>query len=184
MFFFDADCENNCFKAMSVEHAYLAVLDENLLAARAVFEALDSPRAQWGKALTGILNGFMDIYPTYFDIRNFFEIDLDFLIKNEKYNYVELLLSSLKILSKINQEVYKYTARVMYENKLYNASLEYMEKSKEIFYNDPELHFMLAKYYFNLNQYSEADYYISECLKILPSYHPAITLKSSIAKQL
>lgn len=181
MFFFDQQAKDNTFTARSVEHAYLAILDNDLTTAAAVFEAVDSPRARWGMALTGILSGFMEYYPTYFEIRNFYEIDLDFLLNNEKIDYIENLLGSLEVLSTINNEVYKYTARVMYEHKFYNSAFEYMEKSKTMLYKDPELHFMLAKYYIDTNQYKLADYYLSECLEIVPSYCPAIKLKEEIA---
>ena len=184
MFFFDTAFENYTFTAGSVEHAYLAILNDDLLSAQAVFATVDSPRSRWGKTLVGILKGYMEYFPTYFEIRNFYEIDLDFLIKNEKYDYIERLLSALKILSEINHEVYKYTARVMYENKMYKSSLEYMEKSKELFYKDPELHFMIAKFYCGTNQFELADFHLSECLKIVPSYNPAIKMKEEIAGML
>lgn len=184
MFFFDEQVKNNTFTPRSVEHAYLAILNDDLKTASAVFEAVDSPRARWGRALAGILSGYLEHYPTYFEIRNFYEIDLDFLLNNKKIDYTEMLLGALGILSEINNEVYKYTARVMYEHKLYNSALEYMEKSKEVLYKDPELHFMFAKYYLNQGQYRLADYYLDECLKIVPSYCPAIKLKEEIADKL
>ena len=80
----------------------------------------------------------------------------------------------------MNQETYKYVARVMYENKLYNVSRRYLEKSKNILYNDPELHFIFANYYLNFNEYNEAEYHINECLKILPDYYPAKLIKNKI----
>lgn len=184
MFFFDEVNEQIAFNPRSIEHAYLALLSDDLLSAQAVFESLDSPRARWGRALVGILSGFLEYFPTYFEIRNFLEIDLDFMIKNEKFNYTENILSSLEILSKTNREVYKYTARVLYENKLYKTALEYMEKSKELYYNDPELHFMLAKYYFHTNQFKTAKHYIDECLKMIPMYYPAMKMKEQITYKL
>lgn len=180
MFFFNEKIKEPTFTPRSIEHAYLAILNNDLNTAIAVFESLDSPRARWGKALTGILAGFMEYYPSYFEIRNFFEIDLDFFIKNEKFEYIENILGSLQILSDINQEIYKYTARVMYENKLYNAALKYMEKAKQIFYKDPELHFMFAKYYIENKNYKLANYHIDECLNIVPTYFPAIEIKKEI----
>jgi len=72
----------------------------------------------------------------------------------------------------------------MYENKYYKASKEYMEKSKKIFYKDPELHFMYANYYLNFREYEEAFFYINECLKILPDYYPAKLIKEKISKYL
>ena len=184
MFFFNEKDDNIKFKARSVEHAYLAILNDDLETSQAVFELIESPRAHWGKTLIGILNGYMERYPTYFEIRNFFEIDLDFLIKNEKFDYAEKLLSSIDILCTINQETYKYAARVMYENKLFKAAREYMEKSQNIFYKDPELQFMFANYYFNDRDYTNAAFHIEECLKIIPDYFPAKELKKKLSKYL
>lgn len=180
MFFFNIEGNDITFKPRSIEHAYLAILNDDLKTAQAVFESIDSPRAMWGKTFVDILMGYIERYPTYFEIRNFMEIDLDFLIKNEKINYVEQFLGSLDFLSGINREVYKYAARTMFENKLYKSALEYMEKSKKLFYKDPELHFMLAKYYIGLGEFKEADYYLSECLKFVPDYYPAIKMKQDI----
>ena len=180
LFFFNNNASEIKVKPNSLEHAYLAIINKDLESAKIIFSRTDSPRAKWGKILVSILNGYMKEYPTYFQIRNFFEIDLDFLINNNLIDYVEQCLGALDVLSKINQEIYKYTARVMYENKLYKAALKYMEKSKQIFYNDPELHFMLAKYYFGINNFSDSYFYITECLKLLPDYYPANTLKEKI----
>ena len=119
-FFFYNDCSAIEIYSGSVEHGYLAILNDNLDAAEEIFTKIDSPRAKWGNILVSILKGYMQKYPTYFQIRNFLEIDLDFLLKNEKLDYVELVLGALEIFSAINQEVYKYAARVMYENKLYS----------------------------------------------------------------
>ena len=182
MFFFDHD--SKVFKPRSIESAYLAVLNDDLKLAEAIFESLESPRARWGIILISVLQGFVTILPTYFDIRNFLEIDLDFLIKNEKIDYVEQLLGSLELFSNINQETYKYAARVMYENKLLKVAREYMEKSKKIFYNDPELHFMFAKYFYESRDYSEAEFYINECIRILPDYYPAKLMKEKIQNEL
>ena len=181
MFFFDN--QERVFKPRSIESAYLAILNNDLKLASAIFESIDSPRARWGMILVSILEGFMQIYPTYFDIRNFLEIDLDFLIKNEKIEYVEMLLGVLDFFSNINHETYKYTARVMYENKFHKSAREYMEKSKKIFYNDPELHFMYAKYFYESDNLKDENFYIDECLRILPDYYPAKLMKKKIAEE-
>ncbi len=179
-FFFYDDC--SCIKVMpdSIEHAYLAVLNDDLETAEIIFQKLDSPRAKWGRILVCILRGFLKELPTYFDIRNFLEIDLDLFLKNEKLDYVEQILGSLEILSAVNQEVYKYAARVIYVNKLYSAALKYLEKSKKIYYNDAELHFLLARYYLRVNDCEEALFYITECLRLIPDYYPALQLKQKI----
>ena len=167
-------------KPGSLEHAYLCVLDNDLAGAKEIFSRLDSPRSHWGFVLCSILEGIVHYYPTYFQIRNFLEIDLDFLIKNEKLDYIEQLLGGLDFLSTINQECYKFTARVMFENRLYSASLRYIKKKKKIHYNDPELHFMLAKYYQEVHDEDKAYDSICECLRILPDYYPAQMIKAKI----
>lgn len=181
MFFF-SEINNSNFKPRSIENAYLNILCDDLKQAQAIFASLDSPRANWGVTLTGILSGYLERFPSYFEVRNFLEIDLDFLIKNEKLDLVEQLLGAVDVLADINQETYKYVARVMYENKLYNVASEYLERSKKVFYKDPELHFMLAKYYKNAKNYEDSLYYINECLRILPDYYPAKIFKRDLAK--
>ena len=179
MFFFSQN-SNFVFKSNSIEFAYLSILNDDLSRAKSIFSSIDSSRAKWGKALVGILEGYLDSYPTYFQIRNYIEIDLDFLIKNSKIDYVELLLGSTEHLIITNQETYKYIARALYENNFYKIAKVYMDKSKEIFYNDPELHFIYAKYFININNLRKALFYINECLKIVPNYYPAILLKEKI----
>lgn len=183
MFFFTNDT-NLSFKAGSIEHAYFAILNNDLESALKVFKSLDSPRSKWGVILVGIISGYMEAYPTYFEIRNFLEIDLDFLLKNEKIDYVEQILGALELLVQINQETYKFAARVMFENKLYKAAKEYLDKSKNIFYNDPELHFMLARFYIKTGEYEKSDFHLDECLNLIPDYYPALLLKREIARYL
>ncbi|MBQ7765137.1 hypothetical protein IJ384_07225 [bacterium] len=183
MFFF-SEIKKEKILPGSVEHAYLTILEGDFISAKRIFETLDSPRARWGISLTNILLGYIENFPTYFEIRNFLEIDLDFLIKNEKIDFVEQVLGSLELLANINQETYKYVARVMFENRLYKSAREYLEKSKDIFYNDPELHFLFAKYYIKTREYEKADFYLDECLSILPDYYPAKILQKEISRYL
>ncbi len=180
IFFFNQDVSNIKIAPNSLEHAYVAILCDDLDSAYAVFCNNDSPRGKWGKVLVSILKGFMTDYPTYFEIRNFFEIDVDFLLKNDKISYVELCLGALNVLSTVNQESYKFAARVMLENRLFSSALKYMDKSKQLYYNDPELHFMYAKYYFDKKNLKDSYFYIKECLNLLPNYYPALVIKKNI----
>lgn len=164
----------------SLGHAYLCILSDELDSAYKIFTNNDSPRGIWGCTFVTVLQGYMTKQPTYFGIRNFFEIDLDFLLKNNKINYVEQCLGALEIFAAINQETYKFAARVMLENHLITSALKYLEKSKQIFYNDAEMHFMYAKYYMEIGNYIDAYFYVNECLKLLPSYYPAIVMKQKI----
>ena len=180
IFFFYTEGKGVTIRPNSIEHAYLAILNDDLYSAEEIFSSNDSPRARWGEILVSVLRGYVEIYPTYFQIRNFLEIDLDFLLKNEKLDYVEQLLGALEFFSGINQETYKFAARVMYENNLLSAAYNYMQKSKEIYYNDAELQFMLARYFLRVHDTEEACFYINECLKLIPDYYPALVIKQKI----
>ena len=186
MFFFSTNSENTdlIIEAGSIEEAYFLIVKNDLDNALLIFENLDSSRAKWGVFLISILKGFLTNYPTYFQVRNFFEIDLDYFIKNNKIEYVQMMLGASQNLVIINQEIYKYVARVMYENNYYNTCKEYLDKSKEVFFNDPELHFIYTKYYMKMNSLENALNHINECLKIVPDYYPALVLKSEIIKNL
>lgn len=179
-FFFSPDCSDIKIEPNTVEHAYLALLNEDLATAKTVFSKIDNPRGIWGTILVSILEGYMEIFPTFFQIRNFLEIDLDLLLKNEKINYVEQLLGALDIFAEINQESYKFVARVMLENNLLSAAFNYMQKSKDIYYNDAELHFMLMRYYLKVHDFEKAYFHINECLQLIPDYYPALTMKQKI----
>lgn len=165
---------------MSLEHGYLAILNDDLKTAGRIFSQNDSPRGNWGNSLVTILEGFMTICPSFFQIRNFLEIDIDFLLKNNKIGYVEQFLGALDILSAVNNETFKFTARVMLVNNLYTAALKYMDRSKALYYNDPELHFMYAKFYYDKHMYDKAYSSICECLELLPEYYPAMLIKQKI----
>lgn len=180
MFFFTENNTEFDFKPISIECAYLLILKDDLVGALNIFRQIDSPRALWGRVLVEILKGYTENYPSYFDIRNFLEIDMDFFLKNNKINYVEQLLGAIDFFEEINQEAYKFVARVMIENKLYNVAKKYLDKSKSVYYKDPELHFIYAKYYLYTHEITCAKYHIDECLKILPDYYPAKCLKSEI----
>lgn len=179
-FFFYKDCSSVEILPNTVEHAYLAIINKDLDSAEAVFNKIDSARAQWGRRLVSILKGYIKEPPTYFEIRNFLEVDVDFLLKNNLIDYVEQFLGSLEYLSSINNETYKFVGRVMYENHLMSAALKYFEQAKNIYYNDPELHFMFYKYYLKLHNYEQAYFYINECLNLLPDYYPAQIQKEKI----
>lgn len=179
MFLFSDDT-NLTFKPISLESAYIMILNNNLNESEAIFSVLNSPRAEWGVSLVQILIGYLKKDPTYLGIRNFFEIDLDFLLKNDKIEYIELMLGATDYLVNINPEVYKYAARVMLENKMLELAKKYLDKSKSVFYKDPELHFMYTTYFMKTKEYTYAKYHIEECLKILPDYYPAKKLRCEI----
>ena len=108
-FLFNSDFTEIKIRPNSLEHAYLLILQNDVKSAKKLFQKIDSPRANWGNIFCDILQGFIKEFPTYFQLRNFLEIDLDFLIKNQKIEYIEQVLGALETLSIANhkcEEIY------------------------------------------------------------------------------
>ena len=68
----------------------------------------------------------------------------------------------------------------MFENNLLSAAFKYMQKSKDIYYNDAELHFMLMRYYLKVHDFEQAYLEVNECLQLIPNYYPALVMKEKI----
>ena len=170
--------ENNCI----LELGYYEILDENLNEAKKLFNEIkdEDIRAQWALFLISMMQDNVISYPTYFELRNFLEIDLNILIINYKGEYVQNVLKYADFLSKINPEVYKFFARVFYNNDFKKEGLQLLLKAKETFYVDPELHYLLACAYLNNGDKKQALYYSKTCQRILPEYFPAVNLEKKL----
>lgn len=165
-----------------LEYAYCKLLTGDYLSAENQFfkiRDLDL-RADWGYKLVQLIKENVSEFPTYFQIRNFLEIDLNLLLKARQPQLVENVINCADIFFSINPESYKFISRVMTNNNFNEVALFYLLKAKEKFYYDPELHFMLANCYVVMNDYIKAKDSILNCLNILPEYFPAKKLLEKI----
>ena len=137
-------------------------------------------RAHWGAFLSSMCMGKLEGYPSYMELRNFFEIDLQLLFTYYMGNYVENICNYSDWLFTINPEVYKYIGRVFLKNNYADIGISFLKRGKDKFFNDPELHYLLAEYYFNVNNYESAREYVNNCLTILPEYYPAVRLSQKL----
>lgn len=163
--------QNNCL----LEHAYCRLLSGDIAEAKKAFlENADSDlRADWGAKLIQFIEGYVETPPSYFQIRNFLEIDLNLLIKAGQADYVENIINGADIFYSINPESYKFISRVMLFNDFTEIALHYLNKAKDKFFYDPEMHYMLANCYYKKGEYPKARKAIANCLSILPEYYPA-----------
>lgn len=129
--------------------AYCQFLQGNLKETVAVLNILkgSSPFADWLLSLSGIILGKYDFPPTYMQIRNFFEQDLEMLFFLKRFDMVKKILTHCRYLENYNKEVYKYCARVLINNNYPDESVAYINKSLDIFYPDPETHFLIGEMY-------------------------------------
>lgn len=165
-----------------LEYGYCRLLSGDVEDARSAFieVAENDFRADWGLKLIQFIKGYVLIVPSYFQIRNFLEIDLDLLLRARQPQFVENIINGADLFYSINPESYKFISRVMLYNDFTEVALYYLTKAKEKFYHDPEMHFMLANCYIKIGEKSLAKESIKNCLAILPEYSPAKKLQASL----
>ena len=161
-----------------VEYGYCKLLAGDFGVAKSIFKtaAGNDFRANWAEKLVQFIEGRVSDMPSYFQIRNFLEIDLNMLIFNKKPDFVENIINGADLFYSVNQESYKFIARVMLFNDFNGVALHYLKKAKDKFYYDPEMHLMLANCYIKMDENRLAKQSINNCLTILPDYLPAKNL--------
>ena len=164
------------------ESGYCLLLQGDLYNAKRLWLPLenDSPIVNWGKALIGFIEKKPEIKPTYFQVRNFLEQDLDALLSANLVNYAENLVNSVDMLALANSESYKYMARVLLNHGYLDISKNFLEQSKDIYYRDPETHFLLAKVYLQKDAVDDAIESLKKTLEVNPEYFPAKKLLEKI----
>ncbi len=169
-------------KGYILESAYTFLLEDNLEKAKELFSLIsrEDVRAKWALIMISFIEGTASDYPSYFMIRNFLETDLNILIKYYKGDYVEKIIRYCDYLSPINPEVYKFTGRVLWNNDLKEQAKYFFDRGVQYFYNDPELHFLIAGFYLDKSDMKNALHALNCCLEILPEYYPAKELLNSI----
>ncbi len=164
-----------------LESGYCALYQSNIQKAEFFWKNLrdESPCALWAQSLLEILKNDVHFYPSFFQLRSFLEIDLHNFIINKQFDYVQKIVNILGILVQINGESYKYVGRVFYNNGNYKDAVTLLEKSKDICYEDPEVHVLLAKAYQAQNEIILAKKSIQNCLNVVPDYYPALKFFNS-----
>lgn len=183
-FFLFSEYYKNKIKPNSIEHAYLLILKKDFINANIIFEKNISPRGFWGSVVSNIFQNKDIKNPTFFQINNFLEIDINFFIKNNINDlFMENLVNYINLFLEINCFTYKYLGRVFYANNYYEKSREYLLKSLYYCYNDIEVHFLLAKLYLLDNDVKSALDSVNICLDINKEYFPAKKILKKIEEK-
>lgn len=166
-----------------LECAYCKLLSGDAQGAKLEFEKVAKTdfRADWGRKLIQFIEGYVPELPSYFQIRNFLEIDLNLLLQAKRPDYVENIINGADIFYSVNPESYKFIARVMMNNDFTEIALYYLRKAKDKFYFDPEMHYMLANCYLKQRDVRLAKASLISCIDILPGYLPAEKLLKKIS---
>ena len=177
------DCQQFFVKnGYMLELAYARLLCEDVEGAKKLFSAIENNdiRAHWALFMISLIEGEAQEYPSYFELRNFLEIDLNILITYYKGDYVEKIIRYADYMYTINPEVHKFIGRVLYNNGLVEQGLSFLNRAKSYFYHDPELHYLLGYIYFSQGKLDEAQKALENGLRILPEYYPTENLLKNI----
>lgn len=171
--------ENNYY----TEAGYCYLILDKIDKAKECFEksVKTDIRAHWGLLLIQMILGKISMVPTYFEVRNFLEIDLDIFITYCKGDLVEKIIKYCDFLAVYNLECYKFIGRAFWSHGIKTPAMFFLNRAKDKLYNDPELHYLLAYiYYTEDKEIQKCKKEIDTCLNILPAYAPAIALKEKI----
>ncbi len=165
-----------------LELAYWKLLHEKPDESKMLFNTLVDAdiRAGWGSFISGLVQGDVNSYPTYFQIRNFLEIDLNLFLQYYLGEYVENVVKYADWFCTINPEVYKFIGRVFMKNDYDEYALLFLNRAKDCFFLDPELHYLLAEYYSGKGDLVQANQALHNCLSVLPQYYPALALQRKL----
>ena len=143
---------------MPLELAYCEIFTNHVNIAKKIISKMqkDSPAAEWIVAFVQMLEANLKFYPSYLQIRNFFEIDFNNLFLYGTKEQVENVINYVPVLANVNGEIYKLAARVLKNNEQDELAKKFLEKSLDIYFNDPETHFMLAELFYKYQNYEKA----------------------------
>lgn len=163
--------ENN----YQLEYGYCKMLKGEVNEARKIFTPIrDSDmRADWAYLFIQFMNNYIQFMPTYLQVRNFLEIDIAFLLKAGLSEAVENVINACDIFYEINQESYKFIARVMLNYNYPTVAKIFLNRGVERCYNDPELHFLYGNYHLRYHNNVLAKHEFETSLEVLPGYYPA-----------
>ena len=160
------------------ECGYCKFIQGDVSSAKRYWESCkdESPALDWGVGLLSLVNLTVPQNLSFFQIRNFLERDMQLLFENRQFKMVENILSAADIIAEFNPEAYKFIGRVLLNNGYIDLAGEFLEKSKDIYYGDCEIHYLLAQYYLLKNDGKSAIKILKKSLSINSEYFPAKNL--------
>ena len=162
-------------KNYQLEYGYCKMLKGEVNEARKIFTPIRDKdmRADWAYLFIQFMNNYIQFMPSYLQVRNFLEIDIGLLIKSGLSEPVENVINACDIFYQINQESYKFIARVLLNYDYPSVAKVFLDKGVARCYNDPELHFLFGNYHLKHNNKILAKHEFETSLEVLPDYYPA-----------
>ncbi|MCD7740548.1 MAG: hypothetical protein LUH11_04285 [Candidatus Gastranaerophilales bacterium] len=162
--------------------AYCKLMEEEIEEAKIILKDIknQSSAVNWLLCLVNIIENNDYDNPTYFQIRNFYEQDLNMFFLYKRKKYIEKVIGANSYFEHFNREVYKYSARVLFNNNYLELAEKLLKKSLNIFYKDAETHFMLGEIYYKKKEIEKAKIEYIQSNKVNGNYGPAINRLSKL----
>ena len=143
---------------LPLETAYCELYLGHLYKAKKIISTLkkESPAEEWIISLVQMIDADLQYMPTFLQIRNFFEIDLNNLFLCGKKEWIENVINYVPVLATVNSEIFKLAARVLKNNYQNDLAKTFLEKSLDICFQDSETHFLLAELFLKENNIERA----------------------------
>ncbi len=179
-------------KEIFIKYGYLyeagvsALLLNETDIARAFFEKTeqDDMAASFALSILNLIENKRFKVPSFFQIRAFWEIYINFFIESGHFDWAQRVIDNYPIFQKINFEVPKFTARVLFANNFYKAVHTFCAAGKETCFYDAEVHYIDASLYIIEKNYEQAEKCIKDCLSFAPEYFPIIKLKKEVEEKI
>ena len=155
--------------------AYCEFLKGNIKQAKAILliEKEPSIASNWLKYICSVLQNDFSFVPTYFELRNFYEQDLEMLFKYGQTELVNKILHLSSVLEKYNGEIHKFNGRVLKNNGYIDIARECLLKSLDMCYKDPETHYLLGEIYEDKGDIQQAKEEYQKAIDVNNGYYPA-----------
>lgn len=167
---------------MPYETGLCLLLTRQQDAAKKVWQEVKDPctATKWGLIVLDLINLRHNSNLKFFQTRAFLEVYLNLFIQNNLIDYAENLISACKIFAQKNYESHKFIARVLFANNYIDQSLDFIQKSRNICYPDPEGILIEAQCYFKKKMFVQSLNSLKELFQFVPDYLPALALKNEI----
>ncbi len=168
--------------SMFYEAGLCKLLSNDPKCAGEIWHSVENPctATKWGLIVLDLIELKHKETPGYFQIRGFLEVYINLFIENKLFKHADALVSAYKIFSSRNYESCKFIARALFAQGYYELALEFIEKSREICYPDPEGILIEAQCFLERGLYNKSLKSTIEVLKILPEYAPALDLRKKL----
>lgn len=156
---------------------YILLLENKINEAKKYFlqTRSSSSIANWLNILCNFFENKFEEIPTYMQIRNFFEQDLEMFFYYKNTQITEKMINECLYFYQINGEVYKYCGRVLLHNNNLEEAKKFIKKSLDTHYYDVETHYLLGEINEKQGLIKQAIISYKRVTDINPQYYPALS---------